>query len=309
MKITDLFVPFADELQLAPSARVANPPLVEWTSAFGDLFFRPKAATRKFCGACWAEARPAKRPLSKARLETLNKYLSAAYAGRTFFRVVPFSDGDDWALVRPKRALVKSPTQKKSAVWQWSANFAAPQGQIEWMSQPLSWFEDWLPDPRATEGARAFARLSDDERNWLVITRDPATQQKWEALMPALQKLGYSNLDQHSKNWHLYGHNINAIPVHPLYQWAVRPSMAPVIELIKVLQEKYPLSYQRKEWRGLGVRGKRADNVVPSYKATEPTQHERLEAALLWRDFAREIGETERVEAALNQLLALESSE
>ena len=115
MKITDLFAPFADELQLGPSARLANPPLVEWTSGWGDLFFRPKGADTEIVWCVLGRSAPAKRPLSRARLATLNKYLSQAYAGRTFFRVVPFSDGDDWTLVRPKRALVKSPLQKKAA--------------------------------------------------------------------------------------------------------------------------------------------------------------------------------------------------
>ena len=311
MKITDLLVPFADELQLAPTPRVANPPLIEWASAWGDLFFRPQAADPQIVWCVLGRGAPAKRPLSKQRLATLNKYVSGAYAGRTFFRVVPFSDDDDWALVRPKRALVKSPTQKKGAIWQWSANFAAPQGQIEWMSQPHSWFDNWLRDnaDEQLQAARAFARLNDDERKWLVITRDVPTPQKWETLMPALQKLGFAALDKYSMTWHLYGHLINSTPIYPLYQISSRPDIKPIIELTQVLQDRHPLDYQRQMWRGIGIRGKRANNKVPVYKAAEPTQHEKLEAALLWRDFAREIGESQRVEAALNQLLALESSD
>ncbi len=44
MNIRDLFVPFEDELQLLPTKRAPSPPVVEWHSAFGDLFFRFKDA-------------------------------------------------------------------------------------------------------------------------------------------------------------------------------------------------------------------------------------------------------------------------
>ncbi len=305
MKITDLFQPFPDELQLLSAPKLSVPPLVEWTSGFGDLFFRAKGADPQILWCVLGRGAPEKRPLSKARLATLNTYVSGAYAGRTFFRVVPFADGDDWALVRPERALVKSPQQQTGAIWQWSADFAAPQGQIAWLSQPLEWFENWLPDPRALQTPREFARLSEYERQWIVISRDLSeTPQKWETLMPALQNVGYEMLDAHALTWYLYGHSINGVPVYPLYQWNNRPSLAPLIELTKILQQYYPLEYQRKRWRGIGVRGKRADNKTPTYKASEPTQHEKLEAALLWRDFGREIGQSERVEAALSQLLA-----
>ena len=304
MKITDLFAPFPDELQLSATPRLSSPPLVEWASAFGDLFLRVKGADPQTVWCVLGRGAPAKRPLSKARLATLGKYLSASYGGRTFFRVVPFEGGDDWALVRPKRALVKSPVQRKGAIWQWSADFTAPNGEINWLSQSLGWFENWLPDPRATQEARDFARLSDYERKWRIITRDLKTAAKWDTLTPALQKLGYDQTDQHSRIWYLYGHRINDVPIYPLYQWATRPATAPILELTKLLQDKYPLEYQREKWRGIGVRGKRADNEIPTYKATEPTQHQRLEAALLWRDFGREIGESARVEAALSQLLS-----
>lgn len=158
MKITDLFAPFPDELQLAATPSLSNPPLIEWTSGFGDLFFRIQGAGLQIVWCVLGRGAPAKRPLSRARLATLNKYVSAAYAGRTFFRVVPFSDGDDWALVRPKRALVKSPTQPQGAIWQWSANFPAPNGQIEWLSQSLEWFEK-LAD---RDSRRRFAKSACD---------------------------------------------------------------------------------------------------------------------------------------------------
>ena len=304
MKITDLFAPFPDELQLAPTKAVANPPLVEWTSAFGDLFFRPKAADPQILWCVLGRAAPA-RP-SKRRLETLNQYASRAYAGRTFFRVVPFGDGDDWALVRPKRALVKSPLQRKGAVWQWSADFPVEGTQLEWLSQSLSWLENWLLDARALQEPREFARLNDDERMWLPLCRDPETREKWQLLLPALQKLSAEVVNKNSFicDFREYAKKDGQLPFGTLYRYysAVRGNA--ILELISCLQKPYPLDFQISWWRGIGVRGKKQFSPAPTFQATAPSQHETLEAALLWRDFGRATGETARVEAALNQLLA-----
>ena len=303
MKITDLFAPFPDQLELSPRARVPEPLGVEWASGFGDLFFRPQGANPEMLWCVLGRGAPTKRPLSSARLKTLNTYLSAAYAGRTFFRVVPLSDGDDWALVRPKRALVKSLWQKKGAIWQWSASFPAPQGQLEWLSQPLNWFEEWLPDPRALQAPREFARWSDDDRMWLPLSRDAAARAQWNLLTPALQKLSYSALNPSVQSWHLFGQNGTGAPIYPLYQLQKHPLAHSILALASALQETYPLHYQSALWRGIGVRGKKSKHIAPSYKAARPSQHEVMEAALLWRDFGRKSGESARVETALNELL------
>lgn len=312
MKITDLFAPFADELQLAATPSLSNPPLVEWTSGFGDIFFRIRGADQQIVWCVLGRGAPTQRPLSKARLATLNKYVSAAYAGRTFFRVVPFSDGDDWALVRPKRALVKSPTQKKGAIWQWSADFPAPQGQIEWLSQPLDWFDNWLSESANADlqAAREFARLSDDARMWFPLCRESQARAHWEKLAPALQKLSYHFFYRHPVTWYLILIDGNMKHEKTPFWRTDCPLVPTMNDCFSLLWRTFPLDYQLDLWRGVGLRGKEAALVPPRFEMTSPaTQHEKLEAALLWRDFGREIGESERVEAALAQLLNVESSE
>jgi hypothetical protein len=64
MNIRDLFVPFEDELQLLPSKRVAEPPLIEWRTAFGDLFFRIKGADPEITWCDLAYSVSSKRPLT-----------------------------------------------------------------------------------------------------------------------------------------------------------------------------------------------------------------------------------------------------
>lgn len=311
MQITDLFAPFPDELQLAATPRVTEPPSIEWTSAFGDLFFRPQGADPQIVWCVLGRGAPDKRPLSRARLTTLNKYISEAYAGRTFFRVVPFADGDDWALVRPKRALVKSPTQKKGAVWQWSANFPAPQGQIEWLSQPLLWFENWLSENAADtlQAAREFATMNEEERKWWPLSRKKGVWQQWEKLLPALQKLSCP-ADKTSLTW--------SISIGTYHQglgissrsWPRGYLSAPAIKKLEnLLSATLPTMLYEPRYLTIGIRGKKRRRIMPEFTIAAPTQHEKLEAALLWRDFGREIGESERVEAALSQLLNTETSE
>ena len=213
MKITDLFAPFPDELQLAATPRVSSPPRVEWASAWGDLFFRVKGADPQITWCVLGRGAPAKRPLSRARSATLHKCLSAAYAGRTFFRVVPFEGGDDWALVRPKRALVKSPVQRKGAIWQWRANFPAPDGELEWLSQPLNWFENWLSEEpkQGLEFARSFARVAEEKRrDWSAKEASSVVRSHWEHLLPALQKLSWDSDGIRGMAWILQESDIAA---------------------------------------------------------------------------------------------------
>ncbi len=311
MKITDLFAPFADDLQLSATPSLSNPPFIEWTSGFGDLFFRIKGADPQIVWCVLGRGAPNKRPLSKQRLATLNKYVSAAYAGRTFFRVVPFSDGDDWALVRPKRALVKSPTQKKGAIWQWNANFPAPDGQIEWLSQSLKWFESWLVKNGTNElqAAREFATMNEEERKWWPLSRKKGVRQEWEKLLPALQKLSCP-ADQTSLTWSIsigtYHQGLGILS----RSWPRGYFSAPAVRKLEILLSALlPTMHYEPRYLIIGIRGKKRRRVMPEFTIAAPTQHEKLEAALLWRDFGREIGESERVEAALAQLLAIESSE
>ena len=312
MRSTDLFAPFPDELQLAATPSVSNPPLIEWTSAWGDLFFRVKGADPQILWCVLGRGAPAKRPLSKARLATLNKYISAAYAGRTFFRVVPFPDGDEWALVRPKRALVKSPTQRKGASWKWSADFPAPQGEIEWLSQPMSWFENWLRENANDElqAAREFMHLSDDEQNWLPVCRELQTRAHWKKLMPGLQKLSARFFYRQPVKWYLILIASNMKHKEEPFWSTDCPPVPALTDCFELLWQRFPLDYQQQLWRGIDIRGEEAAHTPPRFEtASTPTQHERLEAALLWRDFGREIGESARIEAALSQLLAIESSD
>jgi len=117
MNIRDLFVPFEDELQLLPSKRVAEPPLIEWKTAFGDLFFRIKGADPEMTWCDLAYSVSPKRPLTVFKNEQITRRLSKSWDARLLYRVVPFEDGDDWALIRMGRFLVRSPSQKLPARW------------------------------------------------------------------------------------------------------------------------------------------------------------------------------------------------
>ena len=306
MTIHDLFAPFADELQLLPSPRVPNPPLIEWTSAFGDFFFRVKGAEPEILWCVLGRGAPPKRPLSAVRRATLQKYLSPAYAGRTFFRVVPFEDGDDWALVRPKRALVKSPSQDKGAIWHWKADFGNGMNQLDWLGQPLAPLQNWLAEKptRDLDIARAFACLGNDARIWSVYIGAEGVHERWKTLVPALQKLSFDPASELPRTtWRLREHGRTVTVVS---DWTPQPFAIPdaANKLLGVLGKQSPLQCHQSRWRGIGVRGKEQLRSSPTFIVEAPSHHERLEAALLWRDFAAEIGKRDEIEPLLRELLA-----
>ena len=155
------------------------------------------------------------------------------------------------------------------------------------------------------QSVREFARLSDDERNWLPVCRERQTRDKWEQLVPALRKLSYSYFLHPQAAWYLtLISNDMKRNSAPFTNQLNTPAPA-LLDCFAVLWKYFPLDVQHKLWRGIGVRGKEAFHVPPRFEVTSPpTQHEKLEAALLWRDFGREIGQSARVEAALAQLLS-----
>jgi len=305
VNIRDLFVPFEDELQLLPSKRVPAPPLIEWKSAFGDFFFREKGADPQILWCVLGRGAPPKRPLSKQRLDTLKGYVSPAYASRTFFRVVPFADGDDWALVRPKRALVKSPAQPMGAIWQWRATLGDGQKEMVWLNQPLAWFEEWLREQssRELDLAREIAPLGADARMWALFT---GPRDKWEVLVPALQKLVFDVSEMSSEKaastWRLSPHG-RFVTLRPDWTPTESPLPEASLKLITILVGQLPLQFYRSRWRSIGIRGKEQTLVIPSFSIQAPSFHERLEAALLWRDFAREIGKEDEIEPLLRELM------
>ena len=307
MKITDLFVPFPDELQLTPSTRVADPPLIEWASAFGDLFFRPQGADPEILWCVLGRSVPAKRPLTPRKSDSLERFISAAFRNNRQLRVVPFPDGEDWALLNPKRLLVKSPLHREGAVWKWNAQIKLENSPVEWLSQPLIWFSNRLErtEDKALNVARTIAGIAKADRVWLPLCREKQTREQWERLIPALQKLSSNPIHQ-ALNWELSLINSTSIDVRDENLISVASYAKPLEALLILLSHYAPLSYDDDYWRDLSANGNSSVFFLksPSFSSTAPSQHERLEAALLWRNFGREIGESARVEAALNELLA-----
>ncbi len=300
MTIRDLFAPFEDELQLLPSPRNPNPPLIEWRAAFGDFFFRVKGMEPEVLWCDLGYTITSKRPLPPARRATLVKRVSRAYAGRTFFRVVPFEDGGDWALVRPKRALVKSPAQTDAAIWQWKSDFAQGQTHLAWLSSDLAWFENWVAQQPSDEReqARAFSRMDAHARQWSPYVGEPRTDEKWKVLVPALQKLVLGpKAEKPTTTW--IGARGTTVVLFPEWTYLKARHSGPAQRLFEVLVSTLPLHFQQSNWRGL------RPHSAPTFVIEPSSQHERLEAALLWRDFGREIDQSDKVEPLLRKLLGV----
>lgn len=301
MSIQDLFVPFKDELQLRPTLRLPEPPLIEWYAAFGDFFFRLKGADPQLLWCDLGYTITPKRPLPPARSATLYKRVSHAFNGPTFFRVVPFPDGDDWLLIRPKRAVVKSPHQPAGAFWKWNCSFQSNFRHFDWLSQPQSYFENYLGNFESDlplQMTRDCAALNEEERKWTLSASPDAVL--WETLIRALFILA-SPLSMSSIAWGMSEPKECQGPLLPFYypQRMARslfPKSAEV--LLQLLQTSIRLPF----WRSLDTRGERVRPLFPFYQFDVLTHHERLDAAHLWRDFGRKIGKSAEVEAALRDL-------
>ncbi|RYX86107.1 hypothetical protein EON83_02495 [bacterium] len=314
MTIHDLFEPFEDELQLRPSPRIPVAPLIEWRAVFGDFFFRPKGANPQLLWCDLGYTVTDKRPLPQARQTTLTKRVSRVFAGRTFFRVVPFANGDDWALVRPKRALIKSPHQMTGACWQWNANFRAiAKTQLQWLSQDFSWFSCWLKEQQhKSEGlhqARDFALQSDEERSWTPIVAPLEIRAHWLELAQALQLLS-APPEEPSPIWWITTKPIKEnLPclfldakVHIRDKLTERQLQA-ALQLREELTTRFALPVDLMRWRGLEPNGEQQFYTFPHLTPDSASMHQKMEAALLWREFVAPSNRRHELEEAIRELI------
>ena len=300
MKIRDLLVPFEDELQLLPSSRVPNPPLIEWKSAFGDLFFRAKGMEPEVLWCVLQDDLSLKR-------------LSRAWYGCRYFRVVPFDEKGDWMLLRPKFAFVKSPQQPHGAFLEVEAPFTEKMTQRKWLEKPQPQLCDEM---RASQGdlslqmARHCAALDETERYWSHRSSTCLmAREKWQQLVFAVLVLA-TPASQLPMKWIFLPRNSVEGPldfdcVHGQLRRVQSHFWSPLHPkgktLFRIVQRHIALPF----WRGLDARGRRRQPTFlrDSLEMSSISSHERLESALLWRDFAREIGKSDEIEALLNELL------
>ncbi len=295
MKINDLFVPFEDELQLLPSPRVPDPPLIEWKSAFGDLFFRLKGAEP---GILWCDLGRNLAP----------KRMTRTWNGCRYFRVVPFEDGEDWALLRPKFALVKSPKQQNSAFWKWEAQFREGMTHRKWLEKPQEQLRATSADS-SLQMARDCAALDESSRHWTIDTRTRFVAQtdKWEQLVRAALAISTFKLELPLNLLLLHPHSVEGpldfdcvdsqLRRRGMHFWSPLPSNSKT--LLRIVQRHIALPF----WRGLDAQGARPQLPFYRFSIDSVSQHERLEAALVWRDFAHEIGKTDEIEPLLRELM------
>ncbi|BCM90492.1 hypothetical protein IAD21_02345 [Abditibacteriota bacterium] len=314
MTIQDLFEPFEDDLQLQSTPRFPTLPIIEWRSAFGDFFFRIKGANPQILWCDLGYTVTPKRPLPPARQTTLTKRVSRAFAGRTFFRVVPFADSDEWALVRPKRALVKSPHQPNGAWWEWNAKFPTwGKTQMQWLSQDSDWFKRWLNDQQSKHeslrSAREVARLSDEERKWAPVIAPVEVRQQWEQLARALQLLTVAP-NQSPHQWEIAGKQVQrkvlclSIDANPYFQNQLpKCILSAALKLRDELTARFAIPVDFSRWRGIEPNGDQQFYVFPLFDLSMDSIHEKMEAALLWRDFLAGSSRRTELEAALNELM------
>jgi len=307
MTIRDLFVPFEDELQLLPPKRVTEPPLIEWKAAFGDLFFRVKGADPEVLWCDLAYTVPPSRPLRASKSEQITKRLSKCLEKGLLYRVVPFQDGDDWALIRMGRFLVKSPSQKLPARWFGPTPPLAPTKALAFISRPLSDYSQWTEQgDDELRVSRVFAALSEEERGPSVVVFANGDYESWKSVMQILLTLVVPKPGWSDKwAWHLtylYGqpdsHN-------ELKLDATTKAYAEVAALVEVIEAYFQPRVEYARWRGVYAKGNAAGvHFAPLRVSPASSAHEKMEALLFLRDFAREIGKHSEAEPLLRELMS-----
>jgi len=305
MNIRDLFVPFGDELQLLPSKRVADPPLIEWKTAFGDLFFRVKGAEPEMLWCDLAYSVSPKRPLTAFKREQITRRLSKCWEKRLLYRVVPFEGGDDWALIRMGRFLVRSPSQKLPARWRGETSRLSPKKALAFASRPLSDYKEWTErDDDELRLSRAFAAMNEEERRLSVLSFANGDLESWEAVLRVVLSMGTpSSFLGDEINWHItpvWWVSENRPKVQVVNAYANLGKVAPLLTIVDAHFDPY---LEMDKWRGVYTNGSNTGvqfsplRVRPAF-----TAHEKMESLLFLRDFAREIGRENEVEPLLREL-------
>ncbi len=320
MNIRDLFAPFEDELPLRAAGRVPDPPVIEWRAAWGDLFFRPQGSDPQLVWCDLAYSVSPKRPLTAFKRDQLTRRLSDCWATRRHYRVVPFPDGDDWALLRLGRFLVKSPRQKLPARWLAPTPRFAWTKALEFVSRPASAYVEFL-DPQGDEGrlhtdgldaqadelrlSRRFAALDENERRLSVLSFANGNFESWTAVVRVLFSLirpTFGRSDElvcyTTPSYFGAGERTKISVINNMYP------MSQIAPLLSVVDAHFEPTVEMSRWRGLYPNGKTAGvSFRPFHIHAAVSAHERMEAALFVRDFARDIGKQDEIEPILRELM------
>jgi len=307
MNIRDLFVPFEDELQLLPSKRVPEPPLLEWKTAFGDLFFRIKGADPEITWCDLSYSVSPKRPLTAFKREQITRRLSQCFEKRLLYRVVPFSDGDDWALIRMGRFLVRSPSQKLPARWRAETSRLSPKKALAFASRPLGDYREWTErDDDELRLSRAFAAMNEEERNLSVLSFDNGNLESWTVAMRAVLSLVPPVLGRGDETtWPVGLSSWEPDARSPLKLLGLHSALNQVAPLLAVLDAHFEPHVEMARWRGLNANGRNTGVHLPILRVRAAlSAHEKMESMLFLRDFAREIGKQSEAEPLLRELMS-----
>jgi len=305
MNIRDLFVPFGDELQLLPSKRVADPPLIEWKTAFGDLFFRIKGAEPEMMWCDLAYSVSPKRPLTAFKREQITRRLSKCWEKRLLYRVVPFEGGDDWALIRMGRFLVRSPSQKLPARWRGETSRLSPKKALAFASRPLSDYKEWTErDDDELRLSRAFAAMNEEERRLSVLSFANGDLESWAVAMRAVLSLVPPVPSRGDETvWHVALASWEPDARSKIQLSFTNFGLDGVAPLLATVDAHFDPHVEMARWRGVDANGRNTGVRLPALRVrAAQSAHEKMESLLFVRDFAREIGRENQVEPLLREL-------
>lgn len=287
MNIHDLFVPFEDELQLLASQRVADPPRIEWKAAFGDLFFRIKGAEPEVTWCDLGYSVSPKRPLTVFKSAQITRRLSKCWEKGLLYRVVPFEDGDDWALLRMGRFLVKSPSQKLPARWRGEPSRFASTKALAFASRPLDDYKEWMErNDGELRLSRAFAALSEEERHQSVLSFANGDLESWAVAMRAVLSLVPPVPGREDERvWHVALSSWEPDARSKIQLSFTNYGLEKVAPLAAVLEAHFEPHVEMARWRGIDTTGRNMGVRLPALRVrAAQSAHEKMESLLFLRE-------------------------
>ena len=252
---------------------------LEWTTRASDLVLRPFEADESIVWFLLKRADYGPELLHRNRMVSFIVFpdirLQQAINGRQFWRYWQLPSGED-CFLRKNYGLFRTTSAEL-------VRFNFPRAFVNFADAKGEEIEQFLRELEAPgsdlEAAKAWSKLPERERVWRYLRLRGGRASELEELLRAALVLADTSHARFTFNIPLPG----PVAWKHLNWW--RGSR--INQFLDILDVHFPLNRDAQDWRGHDAFGDPMDVPYPVFNSTEPTQHERLEALLLWRDFLR----------------------
>ncbi|BCM91337.1 hypothetical protein IAD21_03207 [Abditibacteriota bacterium] len=269
---------------------------LEWTVQANDFVFRPQDADESIVWFLLRRANLRGFLLSQcnaANIDDNRAKIENIVLGRQFWRWWQLPSGEE-CFLRKNYGIFRAPNGEFVRF-----DFPAVPGNIGRMAgEDIEQFLKKLSTPGSDlETAREWLKVSVQERvRQLLVLRGGDFGELEALIRGALILSGVPETKFAMRDVMIMPGRILLQYEAPRYETGYAH---PVDVFFVILNRYFHLERTAQEWRGHDEFGDPADVPYPIYTASQPNQHERLEALLVWRDFLRGKLPSEEIEKLL----------